>query len=136
VLLSSHQIVEIDGVCDTFTVLSRGRVVWDGTAEQMRAEAPASAYRMATSDDLRALALAREEPDVQAELSLDGGLTVEAASETLDRYVLALGRSGVAVRRLELPVNPLESMFFALTDQSREHPAVVSAPAENGHAEH
>ena len=33
--------------------------------------------------------------------------TVEAVGETLDRYVLALGRSGVAVRRLELPVNPL-----------------------------
>ena len=32
--------------------------------------------------------------------------------------MLELGRAGVAVRRLELMVSPLESMFFALTTDS------------------
>jgi hypothetical protein len=32
--------------------------------------------------------------------------------------VLALGQSGVAVRRLEQLVSPLESMFFALTSET------------------
>ena len=35
--------------------------------------------------------------------------------EQLDRYVLALGDARIAIRRLELRVSPLESMFFALT---------------------
>ncbi len=43
VLLSSNKIEEVERVCDSFTVLSRGRVVWDGRTERMRAEAPPSA---------------------------------------------------------------------------------------------
>jgi ABC-2 type transport system ATP-binding protein len=117
VLLSSHQIGEIEDACDSFIVLSRGSVVWEGTAEQMRAQAPPSAYLMFTSDDVHALALARAEPGVDAYLSPTGGLTVHVREGALDPFVLALGRSDVAVRRLELPVSPLESMFFALTDQ-------------------
>jgi ABC-2 type transport system ATP-binding protein len=125
VLLSSHQIGEIEGVCDSFNVLSRGRVVWEGTAEQMRAQAPPSAYRMVTSDDARALAIASDRRGVQAAPSPDGGLTVDVEAGELDPFVLALGRSDVAVRRLELPVSPLESMFFALTGQPQGDPKVA-----------
>ncbi len=42
VLLSSNKIEEVERVCDGFTVLSRGHVVWDGTADRMLAEAPPS----------------------------------------------------------------------------------------------
>jgi ABC-2 type transport system ATP-binding protein len=117
VLLSSHQIEEVEGVCDSFSVLSRGRVVWEGTAARMRAEAPPSAYRVATSDDARALALAQGQRGIRAERSPAGELTVRADDGALDPFVLALGRAGVAVRRLELSMSPLASMFFALTDR-------------------
>jgi ABC-2 type transport system ATP-binding protein len=117
ILLSSHHIGELEGVCDSFSVLSCGRVVWDGSAERMQAQAPPSAYRMATSDDARALQLADEQPGIEAERAPDGGLTVEAIQGALDAFVLVLGRSQVAVRELQLTVSPLESMFFALTEQ-------------------
>ena len=117
VLLSSHQIEELEEVCDSFSVLSRGRVVWEGTAEGMLAQAPPSAYRMATSDDARALALAEDRRGIRTERSPSGGLTLEADDGALDPFVLALGQAGVAVRRLELSMSPLQSMFFALTDQ-------------------
>jgi ABC-2 type transport system ATP-binding protein len=42
-LLSSNKIEEVERICDSFTVLHRGRVAWDGSAERMRAEAPPSA---------------------------------------------------------------------------------------------
>jgi len=116
VLLSSHQIEEVESVCDSFSVLSRGRVVWDGAAERMLAEAPPSAYLMATSDDARALALAEGRPGIRAECSPIGGITLEADDGALDPFVLTLGQSGVAVRRLEMSMSPLQSMFFALTD--------------------
>jgi ABC-2 type transport system ATP-binding protein len=117
VLLSSHQIEELEGVCDSFSVLSRGRMVWEGTAAEMLAQAPRAAYRMATSDDPRALELAGEERGVRAERSPSGGLTIEADEGALDPFVLALGQAGVAVRRLELSTSPLASMFFALTEE-------------------
>ena len=59
VLLSSHQIGELERVCDSYTVMRHGRVVWDGSAAELIAQAPASAYALATSDDERALAARR-----------------------------------------------------------------------------
>jgi ABC-2 type transport system ATP-binding protein len=132
VLLSSHQISEIEGVCDGFTVLHRGRVAWDGTAEQMRQQAPPSAYRLLTSDDARALAIAADQPGVRAERSPIGGLTVRVQEPALDQFVLALGRAGLAIRRLELTVSSLESMFFALTDQSQREPGLARSTAGAG----
>jgi hypothetical protein len=38
---------------------------------------------------------------------------------SLDALVLALGDARVAVRRLELLVSPLESMFFALSGDEK-----------------
>ena len=43
VLLSSNKIDEVERVCDSFTVLHRGRIAWDGSIERMQAEAPPSA---------------------------------------------------------------------------------------------
>ena len=118
VLVSSHQIGEVENVCDSFTVLRRGRVVWDGTAQQLRAQAPPSEYALATSDDHSALEIAARSEGVDAEPSRSGGLALRARDERLDAYTLALGQAGVAIRRLELLVSPLESMFFALTGEA------------------
>ena len=46
VLLSSHQIGELEKVCDSYTVVRHGRVVWDGTAAELDAQAPGSAYAL------------------------------------------------------------------------------------------
>jgi ABC-2 type transport system ATP-binding protein len=129
VLLSSHQIVEVQGVCDSFTVLRLGRAVWSGTAAQLREHAPAVEYRLITSDDAAALALAREHDGVRATPGPEGGLRVQAHPEHLDPFVVALGARGVAIRALEVAVGPLEAMFFALTGE-RPEPATHAAPAE------
>jgi ABC-2 type transport system ATP-binding protein len=130
ILLSSHQIDEVEGICDSFTVLRQGRVVWDGTAEQMRAQAPASAYLLETSDDARALELAEQHAGVRAVPSQRGGLALWIDQEALDLYVLALGAAAVAVRRLELLASPVESMFFALTsDPDSDEPGGREFPA-------
>ena len=122
ILLSSHQIVEVEEICDSFTILRRGHVVWDGTAEQLRVQAPASAYHMRTSDDARALELAEHQHGVRATTSHRGGLAVAVDLGALDPYVLGLGSAGVAVRGLELLASPVESMFFALTSDSERPP--------------
>ncbi len=115
VLVSSHQIGELEGICDSFTVLRRGAVVWDGSAAALRAQAPAPAYRLQTSDDRRALEAATRVDGIDATATVDGGLTLTATSPSLDRLTLVLGRDGIAIRRLELLGSPLESMFFELT---------------------
>jgi ABC-2 type transport system ATP-binding protein len=115
VLLSSHQIGELERVCDTYTVMRHGRVVWDGTAADLVAAAPASAYALSTSDDELALRIADRHPGVRAGHARRGGLALTVSPDGLDAYVLALGDARVAVRRLDLLASPLETMFFTLT---------------------
>ena len=122
VLLSSHLIGDLESVCDSFTVLRLGKVVWNGSAQQLRDQAPGSAYRLATSDDSRALEIAEQHPSVHATTSPTGELRL-AVQGRIDAYVLDLGRADIAVRRLELVVSPLESMFFALTSDVELDPA-------------
>ena len=131
VLLSSHQIGELEKVCDAYTVIRAGQVVWDGTAAELRRQAPASAYALATSDDERALEIAAEHPGVRAGRSPRGALALAVQDGSLDPFVLALGDARVAVRRLELLVSPLESMFFALTSSgaSLRARALTSSPS-------
>jgi ABC-2 type transport system ATP-binding protein len=114
VLLSSHLIGDLEHVCDSFTVLRRGNVVWNGSAVQLRDQAPGSAFRLATSDDARALEIAGQHPQIHATRAPTGEIRL-AVQGRVDAYVLDLGRADIAVRRLELVVSPLESMFFALT---------------------
>jgi ABC-2 type transport system ATP-binding protein len=122
VLLSSHLIGDLENVCDTYTVLRLGKVVWDGSAQRLREQAPGSAYRLATSDDPRALEIAAQHPRVHVDASATGELRL-AAQGRVDEYVLDLARADIAVRRLELVVSPLESMFFALTTDVELDPA-------------
>jgi ABC-2 type transport system ATP-binding protein len=115
VLLSSHQIGELERVCDSYTVMRRGRVVWDGSAAELIPAAPASAYALATNDDEAALRIAAAHPDVRAGRARRGGLALAVAADRLDDFVLALGDARIAVRRLDLLASPLETMFFTLT---------------------
>lgn len=115
VVVSSHQIGEVESVCDSFTILSRGHVAWNGDVEELRAQAAGSGYRITTSDDDRMFELVRSTAGVEATRTQRGDVVLIATETVLDGLVLALARADVAVRRLELLVSPLESMFFALT---------------------
>ncbi|MGA8354120.1 MAG: ATP-binding cassette domain-containing protein [Solirubrobacteraceae bacterium] len=115
VLLSSHQIGELEQVCDAYTVMREGKVVWDGSAGELIAQAPASAYALATSDDEQALRIAEDQVGVRASRSRRGELTLAVQKDRLDELVFAFADARVAIRRLEPLVSPLEAMFFALT---------------------
>jgi ABC-2 type transport system ATP-binding protein len=116
ILVSSHQIGELERICDSYTFLHHGKVVWDGSAERLIAEAPAPAHTLHTSDDTRAIELARSRPDVSATAAERGeALIVEAHEDALDSFGIALGRADIAIRRLEPITSPLETMFTALT---------------------
>jgi ABC-2 type transport system ATP-binding protein len=116
VLLSSHQIGELERVCDAYAFMRAGEIVWRGSAGELAAQAPAPAYTLSTSDDVRALEVAAGRPDVQAQHSGRGQLTVTVTEPGLDAFVLTLASQQISVRRLALLVSPLESMFFALSE--------------------
>jgi ABC-2 type transport system ATP-binding protein len=115
VLLSSHQIGELEKVCDSYTMLRHGRVVWDGTAAELDEQAPHSTYALSTNHDEHALDVAARIAGVRAQRATRGGLAVAARQDRMDEFVAALADARVLIRRLELLVSPLESMFFART---------------------
>jgi ABC-2 type transport system ATP-binding protein len=116
VILSSHDMDQIDGICDSVTVLHRGHIVFGGSLAAMRAEAPDPAWRLRTTDDAATVAAARCSSAIDVSPRPDGDLLVRASQDRLDAFVLDLGRSGIAVRGLVVDITPLASMFFHLTE--------------------
>ncbi|HEY2149417.1 MAG TPA: ABC transporter ATP-binding protein [Vicinamibacterales bacterium] len=128
VIWSSHDMAEVEELCDMLTVIDRGRVVFSGATGELRQLAPAAVFLLRTSNNDAALELASSQPGVRATSLTDGALEVSADIEALDAYVVALGRAGIAVRLLERHQRSLESLFLDLT----EHGAAETRAASRG----
>ena len=114
VFLSSHNMTEVAGICDSIVILREGIKVWDGTMQQLREQAPVAAYRLRTSDDERAQAVARDH-GVDVAPGPASGLMVWADDALRDKFVIELAYENIAVRQLEPDVPPLEALFASLT---------------------
>jgi ABC-2 type transport system ATP-binding protein len=120
VLLSSHNMDEVEEICDNVTIMRSGRVAFHGSIDALRTRAPDPAHRLATADDDRAVELAATHPGVTVTRQPDGSLALRAQLAAADAYLIALGQAGIAVRALTLERTPLESLFFLLTDVPSE----------------
>jgi ABC-2 type transport system ATP-binding protein len=135
VLLSSHDLVAIDDVCDELTVLREGEVAWSGAIGELRALAPAPEHVLQTADDGAATQVARR-LGVAASAD-DQGLYVTAAPGTVDRLTVELGQAGIGIRSLTPGASPLRILFARLTEGPAATPAgdptvgaaTTSAPA-------
>ena len=119
VLLSSHNMDEVEEICDNVTIMRTGNVVYHGTIERLRERAPQQAHRLRTTDDPAALALGAVHPGLVV-FEQDGGLHVRAEQEVVDGFVVRLVHAGIAIRGLSLDEAPLEALFFMLTESSPE----------------
>jgi ABC-2 type transport system ATP-binding protein len=129
VLLSSHNMAEVEELCTDVTVMRCGQVVFDGTIDEMRAQAPAPSYRLRTSDNDQAMALAINHPGIEAGHGADDELLVHARPADIDAYAIALGKADIAVRGFEVRRTSLETLFFRLTEDEYEHEAEDGPPA-------
>ena len=128
VLLSSHDMAEVEEICDNVTIMREGTVVFHGAIAELRAQAPEQGHRISTDDDERALEIAWRHTQLAVEQDADGGLTVRGPQVQVDELVRTLIDEGLALRGLELSETPLETLFFMLTES---HPD-ASVPAPTG----
>ena len=119
VLLSSHDMDEVEEICDNVTIMKRGAVAYHGTIAELRRQAPPQAHLLRTSDDRRAYALAGRTP-AAAVVEVDGQLAVRGDQAAVDAYVSSLVGDGLAIRSLTLGEAPLEALFFMLTESSTD----------------
>jgi ABC-2 type transport system ATP-binding protein len=118
VLLSSHDMGEVEEICDNVTIMRTGAVVYHGGIAQLRERAPDQGHRIRTSDNARALALADRHAGVRVVVAVDGSLVAHGSQAAIDAYIEAIVGSGVALRGLELTEAPLEALFFMLTESA------------------
>jgi ABC-2 type transport system ATP-binding protein len=117
VVLSSHDMAEVEDLCAVLTIIDRGRVVFSGTVDELRELAPV-VHVLRTNDDRTALNVASQRPELKVARAADGFLQMSADVEALDAYVIALGRAGVAIRSLQRRARSLESLFLELTGRA------------------
>jgi ABC-2 type transport system ATP-binding protein len=118
VLLSSHDMSEVEEICDNVTIMRTGSVVYHGEISELRERAPEQGHRLITDDDERALELAARHAELGVRLA-DAGLIVEGPQSEVDAYVRTVVTSGLTLRGLERTEAPLEALFFMLTEGVR-----------------
>jgi ABC-2 type transport system ATP-binding protein len=114
VVLSSHDLTEVEDLCDAVTVLRTGRVIFSGPVAELRARSGGVIHVLETSDDRAAHSIASNHAGVHV-AAVEGRLEATGTAEAIDGYVIALGRAGIAIRRLERRTSTLEDAFLRLT---------------------
>ncbi|HEX2904577.1 MAG TPA: ABC transporter ATP-binding protein [Jatrophihabitans sp.] len=113
VLLSSHDMTEIEHACSDVTILAAGSVRFTGSLAQLRAQAAEPSHALSCADNVLAAELASS---MQLPAALEREeLLVRASIERLDELVLALAHRGIAVRQLVRRDTALEELFLRLT---------------------
>jgi ABC-2 type transport system ATP-binding protein len=118
VLLSSHQLPEVQELCDRVAIVNRGRIVYEGDLAELRRQA-GGGYGLRTDDDMRARQIAGTHPELQVSIDPQGALKVHGAQAAIGALSIALGQAGVAILALTPELASLEELFFGLTE---EHP--------------
>ena len=109
VVLSSHLLDEVEKTCDAIAIVDRGRVVVQGSIDELTGDA--ETVLVATSDDLRAQALL----DGQVVESVQDGLRVRANdAASINRRLV---EAGIDVYRLEPERISLERRFLEITSR-------------------
>ena len=138
VLLSSHDMDEVEQICDHVTIMSKGRVAFTGSLDRLRALAPQPTHLLTTSDDLAALRVLSKAAERLGDVSVtttSGALALRGPQAAVDRCVITLADAGVAVRTLVPGTSPLKAVFFSLTepeddvDPGQAHPTATDAAA-------
>jgi ABC-2 type transport system ATP-binding protein len=118
VLLSSHDMGEVEEICDNVTIMRTGSVVYHGAITELRDRAPEQGHHIWTGDDEAALIVAADRHrGLQVTANRERGLLARGGQALVDAYVADLIASGVPLRGLELTEAPLESLFFMLTEE-------------------
>ena len=113
VVLSSHLLAETELVCDNVAVLSRGRLIAQGTIEQLLRQH--DALRLRTTDDAKARTALGALPWIERVDDSEEGLLVTAPQDRAWEITRALAEAGIYVNELVPLHRSLEEFFMEIT---------------------
>jgi ABC-2 type transport system ATP-binding protein len=115
VLLSSHQLAEVEELCDRVAIVRGGGVVYEGGLDELRAAAGAG-YALRTTDDALAERVCGAQPGVEDVARGDGEIVLRASEQDVGRLSVALIEAGIGILALVPRTATLEDLFFELTE--------------------
>jgi ABC-2 type transport system ATP-binding protein len=117
VLLSSHLMNEVEQVCDRIGVIRSGRLVGEGTLDELRGQASLRVHAEPLETAVRLAATLAPVEQVAVE---DGRLLIRADPGAAAAINRALVEGGIAVSELGLKRASLEEVFLELTQGTEE----------------
>jgi ABC-2 type transport system ATP-binding protein len=117
VLLSSHQLPEVQELCDRVAIVDSGRVVYEGALADLRRQGGAG-YRLRTADDNRALELIRGRSGIENVKGGAEGIEFQADEAQVAELTVAMGRAGIGILALAPELATLEDLCFRLTEDA------------------
>jgi ABC-type multidrug transport system ATPase subunit len=115
VLLSSHLMAEVEHTCDRVGVISRGRLVGEGTVDELRGRESLWLRADPLEEAERVVRTLRGIDEVTRS---DGGLRVGADPAAAPAIARALVEAGVALGELRPERPSLEKVFLELTEEA------------------
>jgi ABC-2 type transport system ATP-binding protein len=115
VLLSSHLLGEVEEVCNRVAIVRSGRIVYEGTIDEL-ARGAGTAYRLATTDDERAIAICRAHPGLTEVATAHGRIVFTCDEDAAAELSRALVAEGALIKELAPQTVTLEDLFFSLTE--------------------
>ncbi len=120
VLLSSHLLHEVEQVCDSVAILSKGKLIAQGNVDDLVRPGGDERVRLRTTDNARAVEVL-EGLDWVTSVEVDGdSLLVAAVSDRSPEISTALGQEEVYVTEMAAEETSLEQYFLDVTEEERE----------------
>ena len=119
VLLSSHLLNEVEQVCDSVAILSKGRLIAQGDVEDLVRPGGDERVRLRTTDNARAIEVLKGLDWVTSVDREGDSLLVAAATDRSPEISTALGRSEVYVTEMAAEEKSLEQYFLDVTEEDR-----------------
>src|SRR3954451_1773931 len=116
ILISSHNMLEVEELCDRVAIMRTGTIVFQGSMQELRERAPDPAYLLRTSDDETAAATLADAPGVTGAERTSKGIRFHAPEAAVEELSRAITASGLGIRSLAQQEAPLETLFFQLTE--------------------
>ena len=120
VLLSSHLLHEVEQVCDSVAILSRGRLIAQGGVKELLSGR--GALKLRTTDNGKAAEVVSSLTWVSEVRSEDGGLVVISPPERASEISAALFEQGIHISEMVQIQESLEDYFLEVTGKDTSPP--------------
>ena len=115
VLLSSHLLNEVEQVCDSVTILSKGKLIAQGSVSELIHSVGREQVRMKTTDNAKARSILAALDWVEEITADEDSLIVTAPLDRTTELAAALGKQEVYVAELAPIETSLEEYFLQVT---------------------